>query len=275
MAERAARAFHVILTNLEPVGINFSKSQGRYNPGFFRHGQDRLYFYLDETLTDKLGSERRVHYWQWSEGGSPSGRLSFLFKTSRYGQGEERHWTETSKMRLEKLLSQIITGIRNHFLDCNKRRKEEEIKRKQAFEEWQRRNREWEAKEEIRLQNERQQKHENSINSTIHIRKLDLIKAAEWWRIHKNVTDFIDECDRRWKSSSGELNPEQVAWLTWAKEIADKLSLFTQVIPTHSALRNPDQLVEFEQSDQHEHPQSLSGAIRPAILHHHEPGGWR
>jgi hypothetical protein len=62
LVERAAKAFHVILQSLEPLGIEFKKYQGTYNPGFFKRGNDRLFFHIDEMVLDHTGAERRVSY---------------------------------------------------------------------------------------------------------------------------------------------------------------------------------------------------------------------
>jgi hypothetical protein len=108
LAERVTRAFHVILEQLEPLGILFRKSQGSYNSGYFKRSHDRLYFYIDETLVDKFGSERRVYSWQWKDGGSPTGRLAFYSKTQIYGNKDEKEWVETRNTSLGRVLSQVV-----------------------------------------------------------------------------------------------------------------------------------------------------------------------
>ncbi|MGP8201614.1 MAG: hypothetical protein ACLQU4_19160 [Limisphaerales bacterium] len=234
LAQRVAQAFHVVLNALEPLGILFRKSQGSYNPGYFKRGRERVFFYIDETLVDRFGTERRVHSWEWRDRGTPSGRLSFMFKNQLYGAGDDKQWTETAKVSLERLLSQIVSGIRLHFLEAHRRRIQEAFERKKQQAEYEQRWREWQAKEVIRLQKEKEQMHIKAIELLANARSLDVIKAAELWRLSRAVTDFTDECERRWKSSSGELNPEQSAWLAWAREIARAQSPFSVGYPDPS-----------------------------------------
>jgi len=232
LVERAGQAFHVILQALEPLGILFRKSQSSYNPGHFKRGHDRLLFHIDETLLDHTRSERRVGYWNWDNGGTPTGHLAFMFKPSWYGRDDEKEWMETKrKHSLERVLSEVVSAIRLHFLTMQRKRIQEAIDRKKWAEEYEKRQREWQAKEVIRIQKEKEQAHVNAIQSAKSARKLDLIKAAEWWRRSRGITDFVEECERRWKSPSGELNPDQASWLAWAKEIAAGMSPFTAGYP--------------------------------------------
>jgi hypothetical protein len=84
---------------------------------------------------------------------------------------------------------------------------------------------------EIRIQKEKEQAHVNAIKSVIGARKQDLIKAAEWWSRSRKINDFIEECDRRWKCQTGEMNSVQAAWLAWAREVANSVSPFTAGYP--------------------------------------------
>jgi hypothetical protein len=234
LAERVAQAFHVILHGVEPLGIFFQKFQGKYKSGYFKRGYERLYFYIDEMLVDRFGVERMVQSWEWRESGVPSGRLAFTYKTQLYGQGEEKQWTETKSVSLERLLPQIVSGIRLHFLELHRRRIQEAIEQKKRCAETEQRWHEYQAKEAIRLQMEKEQKHVNALESVADARKLDVIKAAEWWRLSRAIMEFTDECERRWKAASSELNPEETAWLAWAKEIAGTLSPFSAGYPEPS-----------------------------------------
>jgi hypothetical protein len=231
LVERAARAFHVILQSLEPLGIEFKKYQGMFDPGFFKRGNDRLFFFIDETLVDHTRVERKCYYWNWATGGTPSGHLAFTYKPSRWGQNEEKVFAETNRLKLERVLSEVVVAIRQHFLNRQRERIQQAIDRKKWQEEAERRHREWAAAEVIRQQKEKEQAHVNAIKSVIGARKQDLIKAAEWWSRSRKIAGFIEECDRRWKCPTGELNSEQAAWLDWAREIANSMSPFTTGYP--------------------------------------------
>jgi hypothetical protein len=129
------------------------------------------------------------------------------------------------------VLSEVVVAIRQHFLNTQRERIQQAIDRKKWQEESERRHREWLAEEAIRVQKEKEQAHVNAIKSVIGARKQDLIKAAEWWSRSRKIADFIEECDRRWKCPTGELNSEQAAWLAWAREIANSISPFTAGYP--------------------------------------------
>jgi hypothetical protein len=231
LAERVAQSFHVILQAVEPLGIEFRKYSGSYNSGYFRRGQDRLFLTIEEVLIDPLSAGRRARWWQWTGTGTPTGHLAFSFEAHRYQSGEEKEWLETKKHPLERVLSEAVCAVRLHFLTLQRKHIQEVIDRKKWKEDYEKRHREWQAKEAIRIQKEREQAHLNAIAKAIDDRKQDLIKAAEWWRRSRGITDFVEESERRWKIPSGVLDPEQAAWLAWAKEIANSMSPFTAGYP--------------------------------------------
>jgi hypothetical protein len=85
---------------------------------------------------------------------------------------------------------------------------------------------------DIRQQEERQRQHAASLEATVHTRAEDLLKAAEWWRLHQVTMGFINECEQRWRSiPPGGLTAEQQAWLIWARESADAMSPFESGYP--------------------------------------------
>jgi hypothetical protein len=45
------------------------------------------------------------------------------------------------------------------------------------------------------------------------------------------MSEYIAECEGRWKSHSPELSPQQTAWLTWARQIATATSPFSTGYP--------------------------------------------
>ncbi len=74
---------------------------------------------------------------------------------------------------------------------------------------------------------EQKQQHEANLEATAHVRAEDLLKAAEWFRLHQTATEFIKECEQRWRSSqAGELTREQEIGLLWARDTAKALSPF-------------------------------------------------
>ncbi|MEO7298366.1 MAG: hypothetical protein ABI042_07295 [Verrucomicrobiota bacterium] len=230
--ERAVKCFHVIVTNVESVGIPFRKAQGSYGSGFFRKGNDRLYLGIEEELVESDGPARRASWQSPTDRSVPSGKLTFSLATERYGSREAKQWKENGKSSLGELLAKIVTEIRRHYVEAQKRRAQEAIDREKQRVESERRYREYQEKEAIRLEEERKGKHAAALASTAHTRSEDLFKAAEWWRLHRVTMDFINECEQRWKSNpKGELSVEEQAWLTWARENAKAMSPFESNYP--------------------------------------------
>ncbi len=231
LAERVARAFHVILAGVEPLGICFRKTQSTYSGGFFKKGHDRLYLRIEEGAVGPDGKERQPPIWQWHDKCVPSGHLSFTLQTDRYTARDVGRWSESNKLPLEKVLSQIVTTIRHHYLEIQERRAQEAIERARQRVEYERRCRERQAEEAIRLQRDQARRHTQALTTAAKTRKDDLLKAAEWWRLTRTVAEFINECELKWKNMSGELAAEQHAWLSWAREHAQTLSPFAVGYP--------------------------------------------
>lgn len=129
------------------------------------------------------------------------------------------------------MLSQIVTTIRQHYLDLQIRHAQEAIERAKQHAEWERRNREWRAQEVIRLQKEKERSHAEVLTAVAKARKDNLLKAAEMWRMNCDLIEFINECERQWTKTSAELTIEQDAWLKWAREYAGALSPFVSGYP--------------------------------------------
>jgi hypothetical protein len=231
LVERAAQSVHVLLHGLEPLGIGFRKSAGKYDSGYFKRGQDRLFITIEEVLIDPLGVERRKHWWQCNGRCTPTGKLAFSIEERRWDRRETREWLETESHSLERVLSELVSAIRLHFLNKQRQHIQEAIDRKKQTEEYEKRHREWLVEEEIRKRKEAEQAHADAIQAVVDARKLDLINAAELWMKSCRVADYIAECEKQWRSSTAELSPDQSAWLAWAKGIADCLSPFMAGYP--------------------------------------------
>ena len=63
------------------------------------------------------------------------------------------------------------------------------------------------------------------------MRKEDLLRAAEWARLHQAVEDFIGKCESRWKAAAPELTAQQQDWLQWARTTAERWSPFARGYP--------------------------------------------
>ena len=128
LAERAAKAFHVILNGLEPLGINWRKSQSSYHCGHFRKGNDRLQLSIAEDLICPDGSRRCPPTYESPRGKDKlSGLLTIALKTADYFSKEIKTWPESNKLSLEEIMAQIVATIRKHYLDAQERRALEAI----------------------------------------------------------------------------------------------------------------------------------------------------
>jgi hypothetical protein len=234
LADRVAKSFHVILGSLEPIGINWRKSQSSYNSGHFRKGNDRLQLSIAEDVIRPDGSRASVFGSEWPhQTGKPSGLVSLALKEagSYYSSKEIQTWSESKQLPLQELLSQLVGTVRKYFLDAQERRAKEKIEYEKQRIESERHWREYQEKEAIRLQQEKERKHAEAVAAAKKARRTNLIKAAEDWRFCGSLLEFVEECERHWKSQSQPLTPEQLEWLAWAKQTAGTASTFPADFP--------------------------------------------
>ena len=232
LADRVARAFHVLVKELEPFEIRFRKSLSSYDSGYFERRRDRLYLEITEDIIQPDGSRVRSPSWQSQQRYSrPSGLLTFSTKPKRYGSEDLKEWSESKALPLEKLLSQLVVAIRQHYLDAQVRLEREAIEREHQRVESERRHREWEQRETIRLRKEKERHHAETLAAAATARQVALIKAAHNWSTTCALHQFLDECERRWKNQTPVLTPTQATWLTWARNIADSSSPFSAGYP--------------------------------------------
>lgn len=233
---RVAQAFHVILAGVEPVGINFRKSQSSYDGGHFRRGHDRLYLEFEELLVPSDKPVRRRSIWQgYGQNQVPGGLLKISIRSQRYGSEGAREWIESEKNPLESVLSKIVSAIRQHFVALQKRRAAEAIERKRQHLEWERRQKEWAEKEAIRRRLEEEQRHAASVLAAQSGRRDNLLKAADQWRASRSLEDFIRACEQNWRSSSEGLSQVQEAWIAWAQGVANRVSPIAMGYPDPSS----------------------------------------
>lgn len=231
LAERVARAFQVILAGLEPLGINWRKSQSSYNSGYFRKGQDRLQLSIAEDVMDSDGSRRCPPAYESRQSGNPCGLLTFSLQTPGYSGKEIQKWSESNKLPLQELLAQLVGAVRKHFLDAQERHAQEKIEWEKQRIESERRWREHQKQEAIRLQQEKERKHAEAIAAAKKTRRANLVKAAQDWRFCGSLLEFVEQCERHWKSQSQPLTAEQLEWLAWAKQTAGSASTFPADFP--------------------------------------------
>jgi len=244
LAERVAKAFHVILAGVEPLGVTWRKAQG-YNSGHFRKGNDRLQLTITEDVILSDGSRCSPASYEWREN---SGKLCGLLTLtltesgSYYSTKTVQTWSESKKLPLEEVLPQLIGTIRKHFLDAQERRAKEKIEYEKQRIESERRWKEHQKAEAIRLQKEKEEKHAAAVFAAKKARKAKLLKAAERWRLSGSLLQFVEECEKKKKNQPQPLTPEQTSWLSWAKETAGT------VCPPATEYPNPTKDGGFEPS---------------------------
>ena len=232
LAERVAKAFDTMIKATESLGIPFSKSQSKYYAGYFRKGNDRMYFKIEEELVVTNVANQKHWRWQTNDYRVPSGNLCFILNPDRYGDREAKRWVESKRLPLEKLLAKVVRHLRQNYIQVQRRRAKEAIERAKERVESAKRHQEWLEKEAIRLAEAQKREHAEALEAVIETRKKNLLKAAEWWRIDQVAQEFILACEKRWRSEQGEqLNPEQEEWLRWARQTSSPLSPFSMGYP--------------------------------------------
>jgi hypothetical protein len=234
-ALRAAQAFHALLNLLEPRGVLFKRSRGHYDGGGFRKGNDDLHLKIEEELVEKPPAtiRRRSYYSSGpSENKIAGGKLTFTVNPDRYGRTAEKCWPESEKLPLETIVSEMAKAIIGHYFKLQEERAAETVRREKERAEWEIRRKKEQAEEAIRQTEEAKRKHADALEKAARARQEDLVKASAWWKIHREIEEFIAECERRWTASSGaQLTPDQQAWLTWAHEVAKSASPFESGYP--------------------------------------------
>lgn len=225
LIEPAVKALHVIVTAVEARGIHYCESRSKYDVAHFEMGHDRLNLTIEEATAMvarvPTAQEKRHPTARWqTQFAELSGKLSIFISAERY-TARTKHWTESDTLPLEEVIAKVVQAICKHYAGL-------EREHAQAME---RLRKESEAYD-IQQQEERQRQHAASLEATAHARTEDLLKAAEWWRLHQVTMGFINACEQRWRSiAPGELTAEQQAWLIWARETADAMSPFESGYP--------------------------------------------
>ena len=240
LAERCAQAFHVILQGTDGVGLPFRKSRSSYEGGVFRLGHDQLFFAIEEELVAApertTGRGRRPAYSAYGESRVPCGSLTFTINSSRYGRDTVKQWREGKEGALEDVLVKVVSGIRSYFVQVRKKRVQDAIDQERQRLEAEERHREYEKKRAIEEEAKSRERHAKAVRKVVRTRRDDLLKAAEWWRLQQGALEFIADCERQWMSAQdGQLDPDQLAWLKWARETAATLSPTACGYPDHEA----------------------------------------
>lgn len=235
-APRAARAFHAILTAVEPRGIFFRRGSSAYSGGMFRKGHDRLYLKIEEEIVEKPGHPLGV-YSRWSnDNKTASGKLTFTLNQDSYGYGDKTRWSEQDRKTLSAIVSAVGKELCRYFAQKRKERADAVIQQEKMRIEWEIRRKKYEEEEAIRTQEKAKRAHADALAQIAQSRLEALFKASERRLLQRTTEDFIAECERCWRvAQAGELLAEQIGWLSWARESVGRLSPFKIGYPEPSA----------------------------------------
>ncbi len=230
LIERAARALHVIIEGAAARGVTFRKARSKYDRAYFELKHARLSLAIEEQIVtirhQPSEQDKRKPKWEWStQSRELAGKLTFkIGNHDNYRFEEVKHWTEGNDGLTDGFLGEVIQGICQYYLDLEKQRLE-----------WAEANRKAQEKRQREQVEEERKAHEKALRDTSSKRFNDLIKAAEWHRIHAVTVEFIRAIERRWQEAqSGQLTSDQYAWMEWALEQARQLSPFESGYPDPS-----------------------------------------
>ncbi|MEO8206480.1 MAG: hypothetical protein ABI615_09890 [Chthoniobacterales bacterium] len=216
--DAVARSLHAIISELETRGVEFRKFRGKYGHPSFHCGKYQTSLSVEELIEtvrrEPTAMEKRRPSSEWHlTSQQPSGRFRFSLGPDRYYGRSNVTLIQKPDISLEEFTAQVIEQIWDFFVSSEKSRIESEERWKQNQE-----------KEKIRREEERKRQHQQSLGNIAHRRQENLLRAAQWWRLHNATAEFIDHCEQRWKLKSGSLTPAQEQWLVWARSNVTALS---------------------------------------------------
>ena len=217
--DAVTRSFDAILSELETRGVEFRKFRGKYGHPSFHCGRYPTSLSIEELIEtikrEPNAQEKRRPSSEWQlTSQQPSGRFRFSLGTDRYySRSSDITLIQKSDVSLEEITAQVIEKIWDFFVSSEKAHLESEERWKQD-----------QAKEKIRREEEKKEQHQQTLEDIANRRRENLIRAAQWWRLHNATADFVNHCEQRWNSESGTLTPAQETWLAWARSNLTALS---------------------------------------------------
>ncbi len=201
---------------LEKRGVKLVSGKSDGESLRFQREDDMVHLSIDEALefyeVEPTPEQKREPSWTWNNSRSrPCGRLSFRL-TSPSGTCGRCKWTESSSNTALDLLPKVIAGIESLFNSWEENRKRQAQREAERIE-----------RERLYAQKEVQNRHISSLREVDESRTTSLLRAAEWFRIYKDLLALIEASESCWRKD-GQLSPEQRAWVAWAREKAEELN---------------------------------------------------
>jgi hypothetical protein len=227
LAEKVVRVVHALVTEVE--ASNMTLHPGSEDHGLeIRRDNDAITFEIDEPCNiverEPTLEEKRRPSSTWNLTVSqPSGRLVISLH-SEQGLTGHRKWTEKENKPIETFLQAIMERLDQFFHLFVTRRADEEQRRKDR-----------EEAERKYQEEQRQKSHQDALEQVIATRVENLMRAAEWHRIHQQILEYIGKVETTWRSQSAELSETQTNWLIWARKMAENFSPFVIGYPKPTA----------------------------------------
>jgi len=213
------RSFHAIVSELETRGVEFRKFRGKYGHPSFHCGKYQTSLSIDELIDtvkrEPTAMEKRRPSSEWQlTSQQPAGRFRFSIGSDNYYNRSQRTvLIQKPEISLEEITAQVIEIIWDFFVGSEKAHLEAEEKWKQDLE-----------RDKVRREEEKKREHRKTLEDIASQRRENLLRAAQWWRLHNATAEFVDHCEQQWKAVSATLTPEQEQWLAWARGNVSALS---------------------------------------------------
>jgi hypothetical protein len=244
---RLCRALHVIYSELESRGVVLDAVSiyDRKRLGF-KLREDNAGLIIEEPITSTKRTptpeelKRPSREWRL-ESMQPSGHFKMIV-LGLHGHSVDRvmNRNEGPRRSLNALVTEVTEGIWGHFVrqeEFRERRRKEaeaEVERQKAEAERRRIAAEQKAVAEARRkEEERQEAHRKKLAALAVAKVENALRAAEWWRLHRQLLDYAAECEREW-SGAAALTEEQRQWLSWVRAEAKAMSPFAFGYPNFS-----------------------------------------
>lgn len=254
-AERLVRALHAVYSELESRSVTLRPVvfYRETNLGFAKD-RDEVAILIEEPIAvikrEPTPEEKRRPSSEWKlESSRPGGLLKFSLHQCEGYRSSSRFFQriEGPNRPLEKLLHEVVEATWGFFAKketerqraktaAEAREKAEadqraaEAEQRKRAEAQRRLDAEREAAvEALRKEKARRDAHEKALEQIVAARAENMLRAAEWWRLHQVLLDYADECERRWKKAAGKgrrLTDQQHQWLAWARKEAEAMSPF-------------------------------------------------
>lgn len=210
--DRVLRFLSIVAYAVTELGINIAKDKEKRTLLFERDGYSVGLAIFHEKIEDEREptlEEKRNPNWTWNLRFQRIADELTIILHSPSGVHGRKKWTESRTFNIVDLAPKIAARI-DRILTKFEEDRLAQVKRE---EEWELQRQRWKIESQERERLDRVKKIKEG-------RARELLRASMLWQERKNVLEYIQECEQRWKNPS----PEQLEWLEWAKKVAERLN---------------------------------------------------